>query len=188
MARILSIILPCVLLISCSDFFSTRDPEDPQGNSDSYLNESVTELKDNFKTSLLGLDLYLYESLFINDVISDYLYSYICQASDISQPGIFSEWNIESEKIFMNGLKASSYQLTDIELFNNPVDETADSAVVNIEYSMLVTTPDASFSIKGNMILDLLKIDGHFWYIRTWTDISPQGNISFSKIKEPYAF
>jgi hypothetical protein len=188
MARFLLLILLSLTLNSCSDIFSTRDPEDPQGNTDNNFNESVAELKTSFKTSLLGLDGYLYESLFINPVNSEYTYSYSCEASDISQPGIFSDWSVEEEKKFINGIKVTSTSFSDIELISDPVDETADTASLNMEYSILVTTTESRFTIKGSLVFDLIKLDGHFWYIRKWTDISPQGNISFSKMKEPYAF
>jgi len=174
--------------MSCSDIFSTRDPEDPDGNNDNYYNESVAELTTNFKTSLLGLDLILYESLFLNSVSSEFHYKYVTEASDVSQPEIFEDWNIESEKKFMNGLKAGSVYFSDIELINDPIDETADSLELNIDYTMTVTDTSGVYSIKGNFVFDLIKLDQHFWYIRTWSDFSSVGNISFSKLKVPYAY
>jgi len=188
MARFLFNITLLVFLVSCSDIFSTRDPEDPDGNTDNYFNESVLELKTNFKTSLLGLDPYLYESLFYNSIGSEFKYKFKSEASDIMQPEIFSDWDIESEKKFINGLKTDGVKFSEIELTNDAIDETADSLYLNINYTMTVTDSSGARGIKGNFIFDLIKLDGHFWYMRTWTDISSVGNISFSKLKEPYAY
>ncbi|HQO10190.1 MAG TPA: hypothetical protein PLK90_09370 [Clostridiales bacterium] len=188
MARFLFIFALMMILSSCSDLFSTRDPEDPDGDTDNYLNESVLELKTNFKTSLLALDAELYESLFLNSVSYEYKYTFASEASDISQPGIFTDWDIESEKKFLRGLKAEGLFFSDIELSSDPVDETADSLDFNIDYAITVTDSTGSFNIGGNFIFSLIKLDGHFWYIKKWTDISPAGSISFSKLKEPYAY
>lgn len=188
MARFLFNIIFIFSLLSCSDIFSTRDPEDPDGNTGNYFNESVLELKTNFKTSLLGLDPYLYESLFLNSVGSEFTYKFKSEASDISLPDIFSDWNIENEKKFINGFKLSPASFSDIDLTNDPIDETADSLNLSIDYTMTVTDTSGVYQIKGNFIFDLIKLDGHFWYIRTWTDISSIGNTSFSKLKEPYAY
>lgn len=187
MARFLFNIVIIAALTSCSDIFSTRSPEDPDGTTDNYFNESVLELKTNFKTSLLGLDTYLYESLFLNSINSEFVYKFVSEASDIPQPDIFNEWDVEDEKKFLNGLKSESFSFSDISLTNEPIDETADSLDLSIDYLMTVTDSSGTREIKGNFIFDLIKLDGHFWYIRTWTDISSVGNTSFSKLKEPYA-
>ncbi len=187
MARFLFNIVIIAALTSCSDIFSTRTPEDPDGTADNYFNESVLELKTNFKTSLLGLDTYLYESLFLNSINSEFVYKFVSEASDIPQPDIFDEWDVEDEKKFLNGLKSESFSFSEISLTNEPIDETADSLNLSVDYLMTVTDSSGTREIKGNFIFDLIKLDGHFWYIRTWTDISSVGNISFSKLKEPYA-
>jgi hypothetical protein len=187
MARFLFNIVLLISLMSCSDIFSTRDPEDPDGNTDNYFNESVLELKTNFKTSLLGLDPYLYESLFLNSIGSEYTYKFRSEASDISQPNIFDDWNFESEKKFINEIKSAPVSFSDIDLTNDPIDETVDSLNFSMDYSMTVTDYSGVYEINGTFIFDLIKLDGHFWYIRTWTDISSVGNTSFSKLKEPYA-
>jgi len=187
MARFLFLTLFSIMMYSCSDIFSTRDPEDPEGNTGNNYNESVSDLQINFKTSLLGLDPYLYESLFVNQVISEYSYTYMCEAYD-TEASIFRDWSIENEKKFLTGLKASEFSISDIQIVSGPVDETADSTSLDSEYSMKITTPESEFYVTGSFIFDLIKIDGHFWYIRNWKDISSQGQISFSKLKEPYAF
>ena len=187
MARFLLIITIAVTLLSCSDIFSTREPEDPQGNTDNYFSESVPELEANFKTALLGLDPYLYESLFFNLPETGIFYKFISLASDVEQ-SIFYDWGIENEKIFINGLKASNVSLSEIDLNSGSYDETADSTSIDIEYSMKVSDANGEFYINGNFTFYIVKVDGLFWYIRTWTDISSQGKVSFSKLKEPYAF
>lgn len=187
MARFLLLITIAVTLLSCSDIFSTRDPEDPQGNADNYFSESVPELEANFKTALLGLDQYLYESLFLNSPDGDVSYKYISLASDVEQ-SIFYDWGIENEKIFINGLKETETILSEIDLETGPYDETADSLYLDIEYSMKISVLQDEFYVKGNFNFFIIKTDGLFWYIKTWTDISSQGNVSFSKLKEPYAY
>jgi len=187
MARFLFLMTISITLLSCSDIFSTRDPEDPQGNTDNHFSESVPELESNFKTALLGLDPYLYESLFFNEPETGTFYKFISLASDVEQ-SIFYDWNIDNEKIFINGLKASGFSLSEINLNSGSYDETADSTSIDIEYSMKVSDTEGEFYINGNFTFYIVKLDGLFWYIRTWTDISSQGNISFSKLKEPYAY
>ena len=74
--KYLILLISFTLLISCSDIFSTREPEDPNSNGDIYISESVDELITNFKTSLLSLDKIAYESLLIDSLNTDRSYSF----------------------------------------------------------------------------------------------------------------
>jgi hypothetical protein len=183
MARFLLVIFSLINLMSCTDIFSTRDPEPPDGNSDNFLNESAAELILNFKTSLFNLDTQLYESAFINFPDSPYEYKFVCQASDIPHPEIFMDWNIENEKKFISGIKASAFYFSAIELSHDPINEAADSLLMTVTYEMDLNTGESMKTLKGNFIFDLVKYQGNFWYIKTWTDISASGNNSFSALK-----
>ncbi|MBN2857875.1 MAG: hypothetical protein JXN63_05690 [Candidatus Delongbacteria bacterium] len=187
MARFLSVILFLLVTVSCSDIFSTRDPENPDGNNEGVYNETAEDLVISFKTSLLTLDLYRYESLFLNLPDHEDSYTFISQASDVEQSR-FYEWNIENEKYFITGIKNDSIGFSEIELSYDIPGETSESVELNVDYRMNVTKGETSYEIKGTFIFDLIKINSLFWYIRTWTDVSSSGNKSFSSLKEPYAY
>jgi hypothetical protein len=186
MARFLLIIIFSLTLVSCSDIFSTRDPEPPDGNSDNYLNESVLELKSNFKNALLSLNPAIYESIFLNSLDSPYQYRFFSEASDIPHPEVFMDWNIENEKKFLNGFKAAGLSFSDIILNNDPINEAADSLSLTISYEMNVNRPEGNYPIKGNFIFDMIRYQNNFWFLRTWTDISPTGNASISSLKAEF--
>ncbi|MFO7810965.1 MAG: hypothetical protein R6V47_06300 [Candidatus Delongbacteria bacterium] len=187
MARFLYIFLLIPILTSCSDIFSTRDAEEPDGVTDDHFYQSASELLSGFKVSLSGLDQFLYESLFLNSPVSDERYRYISEASDIASPDIFDDWNIENEKEFITGLKKDSTAVSDIRLDHSPIDEDADSLKIDLDYFMKISKQKYSYEISGKFTFDLVKQNGHFWYIRTWTDRSPSGK-SFSSLKEPYVY
>jgi hypothetical protein len=186
MARFLYNILFLLLIVSCSDIFSTRDPENPEGNNEGIYNETPDDLIISFKTSLLTLDPYRYESLFLNLPDHEDSYKFVSLASDVEQSR-FYYWDIENEKIFITGIKNDTISFSEIELSYDPPNETTDTIELNADYSITVTKGDTSYKINGTFILDLIKTNSLFWYIRTWTDVSPSGN-SFSSLKEPYAY
>lgn len=174
---------------SCSDIFSTRTPENPDGNNNGIFNETVEDLIINFETSLMALDSYRYESLFLNSTESEDSYKFISNASDIIQPGIFDDWGIDNERNFMTGLKSNSTLISEIDLlYDNTYDQGTESVELSIGYTMIITEGDTPYTVSGDFIFDLVKINSLFWYIRTWTDVSSAGNISFSSLKEPYAY
>ena len=187
MARFLSNILFLLLIVSCSDIFSTRDPENPDGNNDGIYNETADDLLISFKTSLLTLDPYRYESLFLNSPDNEDSFRFISQASDVEQSRLHF-WNIENEKIFITEIKNDSIAFSNIELMYDTYDEAAETIELNMDYKMYISEDDISpYEINGKFIFDLVKINSLFWYIRTWTDISSAGK-SFSSLKEPYAY
>lgn len=187
MARFISNILFLLILVSCSEIFSTREPESPDGNNEGIYNETAADLLISFKISLSTLDPYRYESLFLNSPDNEDDYTFVSLAQDVEQSR-FHYWSIENEKIFFTGIKNDTISFSDIQLtYDNP-SETAESVELNAEYSINVTKGDVSYSINGTFIFDLVKTNSLFWYIRTWTDVSSAGNISFSSLKEPYAY
>ncbi|MDA3886276.1 MAG: hypothetical protein PF638_11845 [Candidatus Delongbacteria bacterium] len=191
--KYLILLLSFMLLISCSDIFSTREPEDPNSDGDIYIAESVSELVTNFKTSLLSLDKIGYESILIDPLNPDITYSFFTQAEDISQPNIFDDWGIDNEKLFIEGIKNSGSTFSDINLvLNNAYNESQDFLSIELDYSMTFTnTSSTAFTVKGIFTFEIIKIDGNFWYIEKWTDEYYDlsvNQLSFSKLKEPYIY
>ena len=186
--KYLILLISFMLLISCSDIFSTREPEDPNSNGDIYISESVDELVTNFKTSLLSLDKNAYISLLVDPLTTGRSYSYL----DINSPDIFEGWGIDNEKLFIDGIKNSGSIFSDIIIDNGSYDESRDSLNIELNYSMSYTdTSLAPIIVKGIFTFEIIKIDGHFWYIENWIDESyslPVGQQSFSKLKEPYIY
>ena len=190
--KYLILLISFMLLISCSDIFSTREPEDPNSNGDIYISESVDELVTNFKTSLLSLDKIAYESLLIDSITTGRSYSFISNAKDIPSLDIFNDWDIGNEKKFIDGMKILGSALSDITITYGNYDESQDSLSIELDYSMSFTDTSSTISIvKGVFTFEIIKIDGHFWYIENWIDQYYNLSIdqlSFSKLKEPYIY
>lgn len=186
--KYLILLISFMLLISCSDIFSTREPEDPNSNGDIYIAESVSELVTNFKTSLLSLDKNAYVSLLVDSLTTGRSYSYL----DINSPNIFEGWGISNETKFIDGIKNSGSTFSDIVINNGSYDESQDSLSIELNYSLSFTDTSSTIStIKGVFTFKIIKIDGHFWYIEKWIDQYYDLSIdqlSFSKLKEPYIY
>ena len=189
--KYLILLLTFILFVSCSDIFSTRDPEDPNSDGDIYIAESIDELLTNFKSSLLSLDKTIYELLLIDPVATGKSYSFISNAEDIPEPNIFNDWNIDNEKTFISGVKNSGSTFSNIDLFlDGDYNESLDSLEITLDYSMSFTDTSTTI-IKGSFAFEIIKIDGHFWYIKKWTDRYynlSSGEESFSKLKQPYIY
>jgi hypothetical protein len=191
--KYLILLISFLLLMSCSDIFSTRDPEDPNSDGDVYISESVNELVTNLKSSLLTLDKNAYESLLIDPLTTDWSYSFETNSEDISDPSIFVDWGIDNEKLFIDEIKISGSAFSDISLsLNDTYNETLNSLNIELDYSMSFTdTSSTVFTVKGVFTFEIIKIDGHFWYIEKWIDQYYDLSIdqlSFSKLKEPYIY
>ena len=191
MARKYLILLLALLIFACSDIFSTRDPEDPISDGDVYIAESIDELKTNFKSSLLSLDKTIYELLLIDPVATGRSYSFISNAEDIPEPNIFDDWDIDNEKKFIEGIRISGSTFSNIDLsLDGTYNESLDSLEIILDYSMSFTDTSTT-AIKGSFTFEVIKVDGHFWYIKKWTDRSyglSTGEKSFSKLKQPYIY
>ncbi|MBN2789039.1 MAG: hypothetical protein JXR69_02470 [Candidatus Delongbacteria bacterium] len=186
-------LLSLFIFVSCSDIFSTRDPEEPYTDGDSYISESVSGLLTNMKTSLLSLDKNFYESLLIDSLTTEYTYTFISNSQDISEQDIFNDWGIDNEKIFINNLKTSGSNFTDIDLsLNDSYNEAEDSLNIELDYSMNFTdSSSVTTQVIGSFTLKIIKVDGHFWYIKNWIDENfdlSTGQKSFSKLKEPFVY
>lgn len=189
--KYLILLISFLLLTSCSDIFSTRDPEDPNTNGDVYIAESVDELVTNLKTSLLSLDKTIYELLLIDPVATGRSYSFISNAEDIPFPDIFDDWDIGNEINFIDGVKISGSTFSNIDLFlDGSYNESLDSLEITLDYSMSFTDTSTTI-VKGCFAFEIIKVDGHFWYIKKWTDRYSDllsGEKSFSKLKQLYIY
>ncbi|MCK4981250.1 MAG: hypothetical protein KAS62_12700 [Candidatus Delongbacteria bacterium] len=191
MARKYLVLFLTFLIFACSDIFSTRDPEDPTSDGDVYIAESISELITNFKSSLLSLDKTIYELLLIDPVATGKSYSFISSAEDIPEPNIFNDWDIDNEKTFISGIKNAGSTFSDIDLtLDGNHDESLDSLEITLDYSMIFTD-SVQTTIKGSFTFEVIKVDGHFWYINKWSDRYYDlsiGEKSFSKLKQPYIY
>jgi len=60
----LSLMIILITTTSCTDFFSSRDPEDPDNNQNITYPTTITELVENFSGSFREKKIYTYETLF----------------------------------------------------------------------------------------------------------------------------
>ena len=145
----------------------------------------------NLKTSLLSLDKTIYELLLIDPVATGRSYSFISNAEDIPSPDIFDDWDIGNEINFIDGVKISGSTFSNIDLsLDGSYNESLDSLEITLDYSMSFTDTSTTL-VKGSFAFEIIKIDGHFWYIKKWTDRYYDllsGEESFSKLKQPYIY
>ena len=185
----LFILVSLVLFSSCTDFFSSRDPENPENNQTVTYATSITELVENFTESFREKKIYTYETLFSDSLQGGEVYVFESRAVDVLNPSIFEDWGIDNELDFLETFM-SDKRFTQFELVYDEINETLeDSATFEFHYN-LILTDDVAYEerLVGNSIFKLIRIN-NIWMIKRWVDEFDGSDdvVSISKIKVPFS-
>jgi len=186
---ILFILVSLILFTSCTDFFSSRDPEDPGNNQTVSYATSITELVDNFTESFREKKIYTYETLFSDSLQGGEVYVFESRAVDVLNPSIFEDWGIDNELDFLETFM-SDKRFTQFELVYDEINETLeDSATFEFDYN-LILTDDVTYEerLVGHSIFKLIRVN-NIWMIKRWIDEFDGSDdvVSISKIKVPFS-
>lgn len=187
--RIITLLKAVILLLGvqffsgCSDFFSVREAETPNGGSATAYAKTPAEVITLFEKSLKENRPSLYIGLLSDSLLTGREYTFSSEAADISS-GSFTAWSRSDEKQFAERVLNNSYITGNItpEPFDEPQQDTI---VVKFSYNLQLTDQNSlQTPIKGSSAFTLIKKNS-IWYIAHWFDYHTQLNneISFSKLK-----
>lgn len=166
-----------IILISAGcDFFFTRNPQEPDDSTIDYQPASTHYiLFSNFNNSFSKLNLEYFYDCFAEDIQNNQnTFTFIPDADALARYGIlFSNWNKESEKQFLQGLR-SSLPISSFPLLTWKSKKydiiTSDSAVFIGEYSILINQTDNYQSYSGISRFVFSRSNNGLWYIKNWSD------------------
>ncbi len=188
LGKLASILVILITITSCSDFFSSRDPENPGNNQNITYPTSITELVFNFKDSFREKKIYTYEILFSDSLQGGETYVFESRAVDVNVE-IFNDWGIDNELDFLE-LFMSDKRFLEFELIHDQINETLeDSSTFEFDYNLLLTD-DLNYQerLVGHGIFKLIRVN-NIWMIKRWIDEfdGTDDIISISRIKAPYS-
>jgi hypothetical protein len=167
-----------LLILNSCDLFKTRNPQEPEDNSISFLPAtSPNILFSNFTQSFVGLNTENYYDCFVKiDNYFAYDYTFLPEPNALARfSGVFSQWNAQSERTFLIGLKSNIEKGFKPELIwsnGNYEAISPDSAIYLSEYQLQIFSQKKLEYYSGIARLSFIRSNNGIWYIKTWQDIS----------------
>lgn len=177
MAKIKYIIFLFLLIntIGCN-LFSTRNPQEPEDSSTDFQPASTHYiLFSNFNNSFIRMNVEYYSDCFLEDIQSSVVqYNFSPDADALARYGVlFSNWNRDSEKQFLQGLRSSMPTgATPILIWKSKKYDiiTSDSAVFVGEYNIQIKQQNYDNNYSGISRLVFARKSNGLWYIKNWSD------------------
>ena len=183
------------IVASCTNPFSTRDPEKPESGSNIYDNATLPKIAiENLIKSIKEKNVNEYKKLFAAE-ISGHSFTFEPEPSLIEN--FVGNWTIQEEESYFKNLVSSSsanYPILNLS-FNvteysfpgvEPGSESDSVTTNNMQYVLTVNPGDSTTIYKGNTEFKLFrsKID-QFWYIYHWKDnaIDQDYNATWTNLK-----
>jgi len=180
------------LFVSCQNPFTTRDPEAPSGEQTSWIQPIAPEIViANLQSSILERNIENYIRCFglADDVRKNFTFVPEISVSNNFQ-GIFANWSISEERIYMNNLfgfthadSTSNLRFTDITEI-----QFGDSVSTTKEYDLFIahTNPTAPTIVNGRMVLNIRKGSDALWFISSWSDIKTGSSPVWTLLKAEF--
>ena len=170
-------ILLIIVVSSCSPF-DTRNPEEPENNSSSYVPPTSPEIViENFKNAILEKNLDNYMNCFTGSTPSSNIKYDFVPSPDVlnSFPNIFQNWTLEDERRIFTAMISNLPQNLSIDL-NIENDQkgfesrTPDSALYVSYYSIRIPAEGTYTTYEGNLQFNIISMGNSFWRINKWVD------------------
>ncbi len=195
MGKILSVILACLIFVSCQ-LFKTRSPELPteisgQSNWKQPITPDIT--LENLRNAIYDRNTENYIRCFIDSNFSDKKFTFIpTQEAQVQYPEIFRNWNLNSERNYFNNIKANvpSGNVSELILSGSFQSLGTDSAVYYATYlvNFQHTLKDIPQSARGNLQFYLASDRNGNWAIYKWIDLKIQNEFSWSELKAKFSY
>jgi hypothetical protein len=194
----IAVCLMMTLLISSCGIFDTREPDPPvTGNGFIWVDATSYQiLLNNFEGSIEALDAENYKRVFISE--TDSLlpngtdnYKFIYNSSvDPSSRAVFTNWDTESERLYLSKLKSFLVNSSRLGLDLKDVttqQSTSNQVIVSADYTLSIPTESSAViqnTVTGAMILQLRLVKTERgtqeWRIVSWLDNDPKGGKAYS--------
>jgi hypothetical protein len=194
----IAVCLMMTMLISSCGIFDTREPDPPvTGNGFIWVDATSYQiLLNNFEGSIEALDAENYKRVFISE--TDSLlpngtdnYKFIYNSSvDPSSRAVFTNWDTESERLYLSKLKSFLVNSSRLGLDLKDVttqQSTSNQVIVSADYTLSIPTESSAViqnTVTGAMILQLRLVKTERgtqeWRIVSWLDNDPKGGKAYS--------
>jgi len=188
---IAKILIVIILSAGGCDLLSTRDSESPITARADFIPASTPDiLFNNLVSSFKEKVVENYLACFVDESFLNKKYQYKPGAGAASKFPSLLNWDVESERQYFNNMKAAVQTGVPItlQLFNENNTLQIDSAVYQFDYSITLSTGDASLQgVFQGSVQFIINIDSrNQWVITGWEDIEKNEQTSWSELKGRY--
>lgn len=173
-------------MTSC-DLFSTREEETPKNIGSTYVPPTTPKLLfENLKNSLSEKVLENYMSSFVDSAFLNSNFKYVASAGAEATFQTLAEWNLASERIYINNVFSSvqNSKIT-LTLLNENSTPQGDSSLYFYDYTLNVPTdnPELPTTYKGSVEFTIKLDSRNQWVITRWRDIQFDDLPSWSELR-----
>lgn len=177
--------------IACENPFTTREPEPPEQNTSNFISPSSPEIVfTNLQIALSERNVENYMRCFVDTTRSDKRFEFVPdQGVATRNPGIFSNWNLESERRYLVQLFQATPKDSTLNLKfpDGRFERGADIATVTQEYAMNIHPrregENIPTTIAGESKFWLERNETGDWAIYRWEDLANGTDPSWSELK-----
>ncbi|KAA3620166.1 MAG: hypothetical protein DWQ05_05400 [Calditrichaeota bacterium] len=191
---IFPLLLVLVLTTSCTNPFTTRDPEEPDSARQSWIQPRQPELVlDNLRNSILEMNIDNYLRSLSDTSKALPLFKFI-PAPDVAaeNPGVFMAWTKENERSYFTvlGVLTPADSLHFISFKTNKLDFSGEAALIIANYTLRIHHTQQAQGIpavvQGEARFTLMADTFGDWAIVEWQDISTEEAPTWSVFKANY--
>lgn len=187
-------LLLSVMFLGCG-LFTTREPENPVQARDTWIPATTVDLLlENLKNALSEKSTDNYLRCFVDSTLTGNKFIFIPATESFAvYSNIFLNWNLLSERIYLENLKSKLRDGTSINLslFNNTRGTIqADSLVYTADYLLIVNHTIEGFpkEFEGHLQFTLFRNLKGEWSIMTWKDSRRTQNLTWSDLKGRFSY
>jgi len=190
--KIIHITIISALLFSC-DIFTTRNPEEPNKPSSSFLAATSPEiLFNNFKSSVEEKIIENYISCFVDTSYLKKKFNFIPASGSSAQYPVLNNWTIREERQYFINLISKLPQGKNINLLMENTQKYlfGDSAVYYFDYELTINSSNQLIgaTYKGTAQFKIFYDSREQWSIVEWQDIKRENFLCWSDLKGRTAY
>jgi hypothetical protein len=185
------------IILSCTNPFSTRSPEDPIINSNNQIANLQTDpdsLLSKLRQSFILKDITDYQECISDSFQVGKNFVFIPENREISR---MTNWSLQDEKNYFNQL-INSGELQNIDIvfydqlsWNNTPATSVDTMETYFSYQMTFQFRTKTEYFQGRSLIKILRSPASLWYIFYWQDfrINPNDqHDTWSTLKANYRY
>lgn len=189
------IVITLIFLLNGCDIFSTRVPENPVQTRDTWIPATTVDIFiQNFKNALNERSTENYLKCFVDSVITGKSYEFIPTIESFaSYSNIFSNWRVQSEKIYFENLKSKlrGDGSVTLSIFNEDRGTIqGDSVSYSGDYLLIIdhTIETLPKEFSGHLQFTLYRNIKGEWSIVRWKDFKRADALTWSDLKGRFSY
>lgn len=183
------IALSLLMVMGGCDVFDTREPDQPDGGSGTWLQPDTPDrVVRNIQNAVSEMNAQNY----LRSLGPTFEFEPTVSAR-AREPSLWSGWALPEEETYFGRLAASSnflsgHSLQLLDITENIVDD--ERFVVDANYILTVqhsrSAEDVPTEFQGHLVWSIQRSSEGLWYLQAWTDQEVQSQPSWSELKATF--